>query len=970
MSDAAATAPLNDTPALVPGFWSSEPFFGKDYGLFHQANPDTRDFLQGVLLVFIHGINSNATECWESLPEEILTALAKDIDILNFQYAAGLFANTSIPDVASQLRTLLRQLIDKNGYRDLIFIAHSAGGLVVKQMLVSDAQAEKRILSRSRQIFNFAVPHAGSTRGYSDWFRKATVVLEFLAFPITFGVRFLSQGAIGYGRNRILCELKHNGRFVLLLERDYVDIVTELDKLMQPRPESIEISADNDVVADRKITSDLGEIRVRGIHTSLKFSPVSKQAVVAHIGIEPLWQKRRAECDATVAQMMVNRVRIIEQSAGVPPRLIQEDKKAFSTGLDQAGCLLKLRELLLSPVRKRTVVTGPVGVGKSVVLRRLCKEECQRFLRPAAAQPRALVLFFPIDRLMLAESESGADGTALQIALCRSWVKHANELLKSPDISSQITLAWLLDRLQHEKTVVILDGVDEFIANHPKITIQTFVEALPITGGEDRRHDIRIVVGARESLWGLETLCRGSNHLWLSPLGKKTITKLVPDLAVKIDEMNETDKQMLSTPLVILALSKARHAPKEHTATKILQEAVESILEWSNFFDRGFTLEPLALVAWIYYRRFRRELSLTEIRKDAEAILEIWQRHLGELATDDPRSQTLRRCLENLKVAANSERLSFLLRHSFFFPTKSGSYSLSNEGWRDFFVTLYLSLCVRYHIATGLGGIALQVEHYERAGDLLEGFWVDYQLVSSFVSRGQEGDDPFIVGNLASVLGISAVSIVTAASMRVATACGEDMHPLCRFVATSRLAGRAVKGRFNTRDSSAPDIRKALSRALPVILLRPDCDSLMRSLCLCCLRELGLPSQPMVELNADEALDWIRDSPSDSAERARSVQMSFLSAQYTTKQSPERSVAHIHYLFLLTVARIKGWAIPEVCVQLPALLESGSETELHYKTYSSVPEVYAIYLRCQELWRAYASQAPLVADDTGTLQIA
>ncbi len=46
-------------------------FFGKDFGLFHQANPDTRDFLQGVLLVFIHGINSNATECWEGdLPEE------------------------------------------------------------------------------------------------------------------------------------------------------------------------------------------------------------------------------------------------------------------------------------------------------------------------------------------------------------------------------------------------------------------------------------------------------------------------------------------------------------------------------------------------------------------------------------------------------------------------------------------------------------------------------------------------------------------------------------------------------------------------------------------------------------------------------------------------------------------------------------------------------------------------------------
>jgi hypothetical protein len=156
--DPNTTPPLIDTKTEAPEFWSPRPYFGSEYGSFHQADVGSLQFLQGVLLVFIHGLNSDAARCWKDLPRQILTQLPIDVDILNFQYPAGLCSNTSIPEVASQLGTLLSQLIEKFGYKDIIFSAHSAGGLVIKQMLITDFEAKKNSLSRTRQIFNFGVP--------------------------------------------------------------------------------------------------------------------------------------------------------------------------------------------------------------------------------------------------------------------------------------------------------------------------------------------------------------------------------------------------------------------------------------------------------------------------------------------------------------------------------------------------------------------------------------------------------------------------------------------------------------------------------------------------------------------------------------------------------------------------------------------------------------------------------------------
>ena len=958
-------------------FWSLEPQLGADFGLFHKADRKSPHFLPGVLLVFAHGINSDARACWQDRPERLLSELCVDVDILNFEYPAGLFANTSIPDAARVLHAVLSELVQRSRYKDIIFVVHSAGGLVLKQMLVLDAHVRRDILKRTRHMFNFGVPHAGSISGLSEWGRKALVFVEFVCSPVTSFVRFASMGKCNPGRNKIYIALKHNNACLSKLEADYIEVVKNMAESGQSRPESIEIrridtteiTGTNDPVSDAGVrygySSDRDRLTVRGEHSSIKYSPLSLTAICEriHAVINELWTKRCAEYDATVGHLLVQRGQIVESTTGVTKLYRDDDSSSSDSGLNQAACMKQLTRWLFGElVVGRVLVSGPVGVGKSVVLRMLCRKACQRFL---SSQTDALVLFFPIDRLRVDElPEQTAD--QLWLAICRAWVKHTNELLKSTslpaDLPTSITLSWMLRRLEHSRTVVILDGVDEFIANHPQLTLQQFIDCLPRVRNEAIIGDLRVVLAARDTLWGLDALRQSAYHVKMGPLGIEAIRELFPGLADWLARLSDADRKILLTPLVVSALLKTHHIPQAHSATKILQEAVESVLTGNKFFEKGFTLEPLALLAWIYYRRFQRELPVAEIKKAADDLLAEWQAHITEYGSDSAASPKLLECYNNLKALSDPESLKVMLRHSFFFPTTAGSYSLSNEQWRDFLVTFYLSLCVRHKHASGLAGVALQDEHYQRAGDLLSDFQVDPELVARFVSTGKAGSDPFIVGNLASLLGMSCVPILPAAAKKMVSACGDDIHPLGRFVATGRLAGRAVKSDIRNADFSAVDLRAELSKALPGILSREDCGSVMRSLCLCYQRAFGVEGKAMPELATDDVLlSLIGDVSYQAAERFRSLQLSFLRSQYTTAAYPERSVAHVHFLFLLTLARIKGVAIPEVCEQLPALLEKGCETEAFYRKHKSIPELLSIYEQCQRLWEDYKSPAPKAA---------
>jgi hypothetical protein len=954
----------------APTFWALDTPFGAEYGYFHVANRDSEAYLPDLLLVFVHGINSDPIGCWGDLPQRILQYTGFDIDILNFRFPAGFLRKTSIVTAAAALRTVLHTGI-RTRYEDIIFAGHSTGGLIVKELLAFDTDG---LLDLTRQIINFGVPHSGSVEGLSDLARRLAVCAEVLLSPFAYLVRFASSGKYNLGRNEILSQLEHKGRFVLNLEKRYVAEMQKRDDSGTSRPESIEITGEDDVVAEGRIdpaakqyrtVSDKGKVRIRGTHSSIKHRPIVFGALKDNLALESIWRKRRREVDRAVALASIRRVEIIEESTSVETLFREVPGAGAGTrgGDDQETCFQRLQDIVHERHQhssRRIVVTGPMGVGKSVVLRRLCWYELHHFLKTSDDHDHANIIFVPIDRFSLGSDIGKLSGSGIWAQLCEKWLELANERLHAGIVPGEqhrhITYSWLRYRLRNEPTVLILDGVDEFLSQHRNISMQDFRDALSTICDQSQEGEITILLGARETLLGFDTLATDDNSIIrIARLSINAAGAILPGLAGRIQALEKADREAILTPLVLTALSKAQNLPAHASSTIIIYEAMESLINWNQVNKRIDGLIPLALVGWTFYKRFRRELTMKEVEIGVKELVRRWEQFLDS-SRDNANAKTkhLEDCVTKFRQMLREHNIHLVLDRSFFFPTVEQTYSFSHEAWRDFLATLYLSLCIRHGHVTELGKLAFRVDHHERAGELLSDFQVTEDLVSSVIAATRTHKDRFIVGNFVGFLGISKVPMTAAAARAIVQHC-ETIDPLARFVALGRLCGRSL----GSNDPVAPDLRAALRHVLPRILKQEDCNSITASLCYCCTKAIGLPLgvSERPRLVTADALDWVRDknkSGEEPSDDYRSLQLSYLHSQFNVQNRPERAIMTAHYLFLVTAARINSCAISEVGEHLPALLRDGSNLDRFFASYKEVPDLHAIYLDCRSLWEGFS----------------
>lgn len=151
-------------------------------------HPDDRKELLGDV-VFIHGLNSNSLDCWTApggafwpswLSEDI-----KDLGVWTIDYgaAASDWFSERKPMPIYQRAINLLELLNANGLgrRPLIFITHSMGGLMAKQMLrhartESNNAAHQKIGEAVRGIVFIATPHRGSS--LANWIEYFRLVFQ------------------------------------------------------------------------------------------------------------------------------------------------------------------------------------------------------------------------------------------------------------------------------------------------------------------------------------------------------------------------------------------------------------------------------------------------------------------------------------------------------------------------------------------------------------------------------------------------------------------------------------------------------------------------------------------------------------------------------------------------------------------------------------------------------------------------
>ncbi|KAL8741601.1 MAG: hypothetical protein Q9190_005811 [Brigantiaea leucoxantha] len=133
-------------------------------------------------IIFVHGLNptgdlEHARKTWTHengtfWPETLLPELLPSARILLFAYNSSVLNNASNVPVAGHAQSLLndvknRRLKEREIHRPLIFVAHSLGGLLVKQALIEAKLNEPRYGSLKASTYGlvfFATPHAGGNK--------------------------------------------------------------------------------------------------------------------------------------------------------------------------------------------------------------------------------------------------------------------------------------------------------------------------------------------------------------------------------------------------------------------------------------------------------------------------------------------------------------------------------------------------------------------------------------------------------------------------------------------------------------------------------------------------------------------------------------------------------------------------------------------------------------------------------------
>ena len=137
-------------------------------------------------IVFVHGLNPKGTEdharrTWTHedgtfWPKDLFPQRVTTARIILFAYNSSVLSKASNSPIHSHANTLLSGLLNerrKSGekHRSLVFVAHSLGGLLVKQALIEATHNPlyRCIKASTYGLVFFATPHSGGNRaGIAD----------------------------------------------------------------------------------------------------------------------------------------------------------------------------------------------------------------------------------------------------------------------------------------------------------------------------------------------------------------------------------------------------------------------------------------------------------------------------------------------------------------------------------------------------------------------------------------------------------------------------------------------------------------------------------------------------------------------------------------------------------------------------------------------------------------------------------
>lgn len=949
------------------------------YGVIHYASGSGEDRENSVsLLIFVHGILGNANSTWGEMPAWVLRNAGLEMDVVSFSYPSKPWHRTSIAQAAYDLKTWIAT--EFPDYRHFIFVTHSTGGLVVKQLLTQDYQASQGfgLWGETRQVINIAVPHFGGSPLLTKSANACYQVIYPCLVPVFGLARFISQGKKDWGRNSIIPALRWKNRWLLDLDAQYLDFLKQSLESNQPTPANVDIYAESDQSVPEFNDQSRQLIHIRGTHKTVK---IPRRANAPIVGIvAKIISNYPQDISLSVVDRIMIRIRAGNQAAGFKALIgnvhtpdATDDLMPTPTiltgdfGSQDDVCQYVVKRITSANDRPtRIVVTGAGGVGKSTVMRMITWQLGCSYLANPASMPMPLLI--PLQQVTATDF---SDQTYTWERLWAWWLHWAHSLFPEDNC----TMAWLEHKFNTRPVAIILDGLDDFLVNHSSISLSTIVNLLRLAVHTYSSNTaLSIIVAVRNDVHGLGRLADDPSATYeILPLSKQQAIEYFPACKTWVSTVdNPKLLEKILTPLVLNNYQPTAIQSldsKNITSAQILNQIIETFLRNSRLVGRHLKANQfvemehlfisLSIIAWLFFYKSRGEIHRETLSREASELRQRWQQYFIDRGCIREGEGFIIAC----EVIESEALCTLLLNSDVFMSTGPMMFRFTHRSWQELLLARFFLNCIRYQYFDDFGSVKMYAGIYRMAGEMYQGPAINSEQVQRVLDTWRALDNTCVTANFIGFLSWT-VTPIDAQAMNLLLEEFKNFRGLSRTILIGGLGYRIMVN--NPQDPSINDIRQAVFPKF-IEYSNPDCCDFFApvafSLAWCYqkafakLFNIPAPINPWPELHfADEftikivsMVSTVTDGKPILTDSAKSLQQAMLTPIMETYQYPEYIIRAVHYLYVLVLAekyRVHAFAVSQ---ELPLLLAPGSDFEKLVAAFDLVPEVGDLYRSCQQL---------------------
>ncbi|MDJ0900913.1 MAG: hypothetical protein QNJ55_19085 [Xenococcus sp. MO_188.B8] len=735
------------------------------------------------IIIFVHGLFGDCASTFGNLPFLIDQEISPEADYFSYSYQSLWWQRSEIRRAA---RILRQDLKDKDQYRHIIFITHSTGGLIVKELmnLEYNSFAEQKLNKgnlhtlysneylpyRTRKILNISVPHNGG-KLYLTLITSSIYALIFPLMLLLGIVSSLSTGKVGV--NWLIWQLTYNNLWLKKLNKKYKEFIELMEQNGQLVPYVKEYCSSEDAAVN---CAKENRIDIPGTHHGGKWPKSSKDLIVRELSKEISIFKKENLNRIAITESTISKINLFESDYNIDKLFRKKNEEndnsrivRYAQNLSQESIFNKILSTIKDKKRngERVIVTGKKKVGKSSILRRVARYLASDYL---PNQQKVLPIVILLGDIKLDDIKPDIEEFE-----AKCWKKIQEIWLESEvntyleNVSGQkrtIGLNWILEEIKNSDTILILDGLDEFMFNHPYYEIDDFIRILKHAEilAEEKNLYHKSIIGVRSTQIGIRALSNNSYNFYeVSTIDRSDVNNIFPNASKLINKFRgQGIEEEMCNPMILFYLENTdlEAVPQLDTVSGlhdyIISTIYDSITEQikKNFKEKGGNLEKfqdcLSIIAWLMYCNYRGEISEEEVVEKVDKFLLDW----NDVPTFAKENEW-KKIKSTALMLKDRDVLRFLLRRSvIFYSYYDSTPRLSHFTWGDYLVSRYMAICVKAKNYLALRDRNLNAINAEMAGEqVLQGIITaaEARYVVS-ISQSNRDDGPTMLGCFASLL--------------------------------------------------------------------------------------------------------------------------------------------------------------------------------------------------------------------------